>query len=107
MSTDVQSIVNGDHVEDCHARRTGECQCGDSRWRDRHRIAERSSTSYCPSTPQEEILAALTKAGYVAGFSWGGTEMSEKQNGDFMHFDCRNTPFGNAVYSKTAPTKQA
>jgi hypothetical protein len=27
-----------------------------------------------------------------------------RENGDFMHFDCRNTSFGYAVYSKTAPT---
>jgi hypothetical protein len=49
---------------------------------------------------QEELLVALRD---VAGLSWGGTEMSMRENGDFMHFDCRNTTFGYAVYSKTAP----
>jgi hypothetical protein len=39
----------------------------------------------------------------VAGLAWGGTEMSTIQNGDFMHFDCRNDEFGKAVVSKTAP----
>lgn len=39
----------------------------------------------------------------VAGLAWGGIEMSHTQNGDFMHFDCRNTDFGQAVYSKMAP----
>ena len=51
---------------------------------------------------QEELLIALRD---VAGLSWGGTEMSMRENGDFMHFDCRDTTFGYAVYSKTAPTK--
>lgn len=41
----------------------------------------------------------------VAGLSWGGTEMSARENGDFMHFDCRDTEFGRAVYSKKAPKK--
>jgi hypothetical protein len=49
---------------------------------------------------RDELLVAL---GDVAGLSWGGTEMSMREDGDFMHFDCRNTTFGYAVYSKTAP----
>jgi hypothetical protein len=52
---------------------------------------------------QEELLIALRD---VAGLSWGGTEMSMRENGDFMHFDCRDTEFGRAVYSKKAPGKQ-
>jgi len=53
---------------------------------------------------REELLIALRD---VAGLSWGGAEMSPLENGDFMHFDCRDTSFGHAVYSKKAPTKQA
>jgi hypothetical protein len=51
---------------------------------------------------QEELLVALRD---VAGLSWGGTEMSMRENGDFMHFDCRDTDFGRAVYSKKAPAR--
>lgn len=49
---------------------------------------------------QQELLIALRD---VAGLSWGGTEMSARENGDFMHFDCRDTEFGRAVYSRRAP----
>jgi hypothetical protein len=49
---------------------------------------------------QQELLIALRD---VAGLSWGGTEMSARENGDFMHFDCRDTEFGRAVYSRTRP----
>lgn len=52
---------------------------------------------------KDELLVALRD---VAGLSWGGIEMSMRENGDFMHFDCRNTSFGYAVYSKTAPTNR-
>jgi len=52
----------------------------------------------------EELLIALRD---VAGLSWGGTEMSMRENGDFMHFDCRDTTFGYAVYSKKSPTTHA
>jgi hypothetical protein len=51
---------------------------------------------------QDELLVAFRD---VAGLSWGGTEMSMRENGDFMHFDCRDTSFGHAVYSKKAPAK--
>ena len=30
---------------------------------------------------------------------WGGTEMSSTENGDFMHFDLRNTTYGHQVLS--------
>lgn len=43
----------------------------------------------------QELVVALRD---VAGLSWGGTEMSERENGDFMHFDCRTTNFGQNVY---------
>ncbi|MEP6866190.1 MAG: SH3 domain-containing protein [Deltaproteobacteria bacterium] len=39
----------------------------------------------------QELLVALRD---VAGFSWGGAEMSGNENGDFMHFDCRQDGFG-------------
>jgi hypothetical protein len=41
-----------------------------------------------------ELVIALRD---VAGLSWGGTEMSGIENGDFMHFDCRGTDFGERV----------
>ncbi|HEX4455267.1 MAG TPA: SH3 domain-containing protein [Kofleriaceae bacterium] len=34
----------------------------------------------------------------VAGLAWGGAEMSERQNGDFMHFDLRNEKIGAEVH---------
>jgi hypothetical protein len=43
----------------------------------------------------QELLIALRD---VAGLAWGGTEMSMIENGDFMHFDCRLTDFGQSVY---------
>ncbi|HEX7839663.1 MAG TPA: hypothetical protein VF469_19440, partial [Kofleriaceae bacterium] len=46
---------------------------------------------------------ALGRAPRRGGLSGGGTKMSMRENGDFMHFDCRNTAFGYAVYAKTAP----
>lgn len=39
----------------------------------------------------QELLVALRD---VAGLSWGGAEMSGNENGDFMHFDCRQDPLG-------------
>ncbi len=39
----------------------------------------------------QELLVALRD---VAGFAWGGAEMSGNENGDFMHFDCRRDGFG-------------
>jgi hypothetical protein len=49
----------------------------------------------------EDLLVALRD---VAGLAWGGTEMSSNENGDFMHFDCRETDFGRTIYSKTRTT---
>lgn len=46
-------------------------------------------------TESKELIVALRDA---AGLNWGGTEMSAGQNGDFMHFDCRNDEFGNKVF---------
>ncbi|HEY1555909.1 MAG TPA: hypothetical protein VGF94_13815, partial [Kofleriaceae bacterium] len=45
----------------------------------------------------EDLLVALRD---VAGLAWGGTEMSSNENGDFMHFDCRETDFGRTIYNK-------
>jgi hypothetical protein len=42
----------------------------------------------------QELVIALRD---VAGLAWGGTEMSTIENGDFMHFDCRLTDFGQSV----------
>ncbi len=52
----------------------------------------------------EELLLALRDA---AGLAWGGVEMSGNENGDFMHFDCRNDPFGKAVYDHARKNKKA
>lgn len=51
-----------------------------------------------------DLLVALRD---VAGLSWGGMEMGHTQNGDFMHFDCRNTEFGHAVIAKKSPAEEA
>jgi hypothetical protein len=48
-----------------------------------------------PTNLTQEMVIALRD---VAGLAWGGTEMSSIENGDFMHFDCRLTDFGHAVY---------
>jgi hypothetical protein len=50
-----------------------------------------------------DLLIALRD---VAGLNWGGTEMSHVANGDFMHFDCRNTALGHAVYAKLSPEEE-
>ena len=49
------------------------------------------------TTISEELILALRDA---AGLAWGGTEMSPRENGDFMHFDCRQTTFGTSIVSK-------
>lgn len=46
------------------------------------------------TTHSLEIVVALRD---VAGLAWGGTEMSEGENGDFMHFDCRNEQIGQTI----------
>lgn len=46
------------------------------------------------TTHSLEIVVALRD---VAGLAWGGTEMAEGENGDFMHFDCRNEPIGQTI----------
>lgn len=48
-----------------------------------------------PTNLTQEMVIALRD---VAGLAWGGTEMSSIENGDFMHFDCRLTDYGHAVY---------
>ncbi len=47
------------------------------------------------TTISQDMLIALRD---VAGLAWGGTEMSTIENGDFMHFDCRNDSFGQAIF---------
>lgn len=48
------------------------------------------------TTHTKDLLVALRD---VAGLSWGGTEMSNNINGDFMHFDCRQDSFGKHLYT--------
>jgi hypothetical protein len=48
-----------------------------------------------PTNLTQELVIALRD---VAGLAWGGSEMSSVENGDFMHFDCRLTDYGNTVY---------
>lgn len=47
------------------------------------------------TTHSMELVVALRD---VAGLAWGGTEMSEGSNGDFMHFDCRQTTVGKKLF---------
>jgi hypothetical protein len=53
------------------------------------------ASAKAPTNLTQEMVIALRD---VAGLAWGGTEMSSIENGDFMHFDCRLTDFGHAVY---------
>jgi hypothetical protein len=53
------------------------------------------ANAQAPTNLTQEMVIALRD---VAGLAWGGTEMSSIENGDFMHFDCRLTDFGNSVY---------
>jgi hypothetical protein len=39
----------------------------------------------------EELVIALRDVG-------GGAELHPRENGDFMHFDCRWTGFGGVIY---------
>jgi hypothetical protein len=52
----------------------------------------------------QELVIALRDA---AGLAWGGTEMSGIENGDFMHWDCRQTDFGHQVIAAGAAAKKA
>jgi hypothetical protein len=52
------------------------------------------------TTHSQELLVALRD---VAGLSWGGAEMSSNENGDFMHFDCRQDGFGLVLQSFNFP----
>ena len=58
-------------------------------------LQEGRRNAAAPMNLNEEMLIALRD---VAGLAWGGAEIAEGENGDFMHFDCRNTDFGNKVY---------
>ena len=48
----------------------------------------------------QELLVALRD---VAGLAWGGAEMSPNENGDFMHFDCRQDSLGRVLQSFNFP----
>ena len=48
-----------------------------------------------PTNLKMEMVIALRD---VAGLAWGGTEMDAHENADFMHFDCRQTNFGQQIY---------
>jgi hypothetical protein len=51
----------------------------------------RKHTNGLPTTHSLDLMVALRD---VAGLTFGGSEMSHGDNGDFMHFDCRNDPLG-------------
>lgn len=55
-------------------------------------VGRENATSLTVNT--RDMVVALRD---VAGFMWGGTEMSSVENGDFMHFDLRNTEVGKAA----------
>jgi hypothetical protein len=48
----------------------------------------------------QELLVALRD---VAGLAWGGAEMSSNENGDFMHFDCRQDNLGRVLQNFNFP----
>jgi len=52
---------------------------------------KRGPTKGLPTTHSLDLMVALRD---VAGLNYGGSEMSHGDNGDFMHFDCRNHPLG-------------
>jgi hypothetical protein len=51
----------------------------------------RDKTKGLPTTHSLDLMVALRD---VAGLTFGGSEMSHGDNGDFMHFDCRSDPLG-------------
>ncbi|HWU87846.1 MAG TPA: hypothetical protein VN253_11250 [Kofleriaceae bacterium] len=51
----------------------------------------RGPTKGLPTTHSLDLMVALRD---VAGLNYGGSEMSHGDNGDFMHFDCRNDALG-------------
>jgi hypothetical protein len=51
----------------------------------------RHHTKGLPTTHSLDLMVALRD---VAGLTFGGSEMSHGDNGDFMHFDCRQDPLG-------------
>jgi hypothetical protein len=63
-----------------------------------HQQQGRKDANQATNLTQELVIALRD----VAGLAWGGTEMSMVENGDFMHFDCRLTDFGNSVYVAAA-----
>lgn len=65
------------------------------------------SQIFAERTRQATMLEPLLALRDAAGLAWGGVEMSSNENGDFMHFDCRNDPFGKAVYDHARKNKKA
>lgn len=59
-----------------------------------HQQGGRADAKAATNLTQEMVIALRD----VAGLAWGGTEMSTIENADFMHFDCRLTDYGSAVY---------
>jgi hypothetical protein len=51
----------------------------------------RRASKGLPTTHSLDLMVALRD---VAGLTFGGSEMSHGDNGDFMHFDCRSDPLG-------------
>lgn len=57
------------------------------------------------NTQSVELVTALRDAG---GLTWGGTELTEaSDNGDFMHFDCRNEGIAQAITTWNASKKRS
>jgi hypothetical protein len=70
---------------------------------DFHKQKSRKDAKQATNQSQELVIALRD----AAGLSWGGTEMSPVEGGDFMHWDCRNTDFGRAVLAAGAAAKKA
>ncbi|MFZ5476538.1 MAG: hypothetical protein ACOZNI_07140 [Myxococcota bacterium] len=51
----------------------------------------------------QDMVTALRDAG---GLAWGAADISGNENGDFMHFDCRNDGVGRKVYNAGAAAQK-
>jgi hypothetical protein len=77
----------------------GKKDSGDRNWKTGRYFQDQVGREQATGLMQHsmDMIVALRD---VAGLAWGGTEMSETENGDFMHFDLRfDGAAGAAVYA--------
>jgi hypothetical protein len=77
----------------------GKKDSGDRNWKTGRYFQDQVGRKQATGLMQHsmDMIVALRD---VAGLAWGGTEMSETENGDFMHFDLRfDGAAGAAVYA--------